>query len=74
MRQRQRVLVRTSADPHGVVLDFTVAAWRAFIGGVRDGESDDFGSADWSKSSHSFSNGPCVEVADVPVSCFSATV
>jgi hypothetical protein len=55
-------------------LDFPVAAWRAFVGGVRDGESGDFGSADWSKSSHSFSNGACVEMAGVPVSCFNATI
>jgi hypothetical protein len=34
------VAVRDSKDPHGPVLMFTPAEWRAFIGGVRDGEFD----------------------------------
>jgi hypothetical protein len=36
--------VRNSRDPRGAVLRFTPDEWRAFIGGVRNGEFDDFGS------------------------------
>ena len=36
--------VRDSKDPHGLVLRFTPGEWRAFIGGVRNGEFDRFGS------------------------------
>jgi hypothetical protein len=32
--------VRDSKDPGGAVLRFTVAEWRAFVAGVRDGEFD----------------------------------
>jgi Domain of unknown function (DUF397) len=52
-----------TADPHGPVLGFAAAAWRAFIGGVRDGEFDGFGRAAWSRSSLSPANGACVEMA-----------
>ncbi|MGH3648153.1 MAG: DUF397 domain-containing protein [Micromonosporaceae bacterium] len=33
-----RVLVRDSKDPDGSRLTFTLAEWRAFVGGVEDGE------------------------------------
>lgn len=39
--------VRDSKDPHGLVLRFTPGEWHAFIGGVRNGEFDGFGSL-WS--------------------------
>ncbi len=35
--------VRDSKDPEGPVLRFTPGEWRAFIGGVRNGEFDNFG-------------------------------
>lgn len=35
--------VRNSREPGGAVLRFTPAEWRAFIGGVRNGEFDGFG-------------------------------
>jgi hypothetical protein len=35
--------VRNSRDREGPVLRFTRDEWRAFIGGVRKGEFDDFG-------------------------------
>jgi hypothetical protein len=35
--------VRNSRDREGPVLRFTPDEWRAFIGGVRKGEFDDFG-------------------------------
>lgn len=38
-----RVGVRNSRDPEGLVLQFTPDEWRAFIGGVHDGEFDGFG-------------------------------
>jgi len=37
------VAVRDSKDPGGPVLQFTPGEWRAFLGGVRDGEFDRFG-------------------------------
>ncbi|MGH3734827.1 MAG: DUF397 domain-containing protein [Micromonosporaceae bacterium] len=33
-----RVLVRDSKDPQGAMLTFTPDEWRAFVGGVHDGE------------------------------------
>lgn len=33
-----RVAVRDSKDRHGPILKFTPTEWKAFIGGVRDGE------------------------------------
>lgn len=39
--------VRDSKDPHGLVLRFTPGEWDAFVGGVRNGEFDRFGSL-WS--------------------------
>jgi hypothetical protein len=36
--------VRDSKDPHGLVLRFTPGEWQAFVGGVRSGEFDRFGS------------------------------
>lgn len=39
--------VRDSKDPHSLVLRFTPGEWHAFIGGVRNGEFDGFGSL-WS--------------------------
>jgi hypothetical protein len=33
-----RVAVRDSKDYHGPILTFTPTEWKAFIGGVRDGE------------------------------------
>jgi hypothetical protein len=33
-----RIFVRDSKDPEGLVLSFTLAEWRAFTGGVHDGE------------------------------------
>ncbi len=36
--------VRNSRDADGAVLRFTPDEWRAFIGGVRNGEFDRFGS------------------------------
>lgn len=38
-----RVGVRNSRDPEGPVLRFTPDEWQAFLGGVRNGEFDDFG-------------------------------
>ena len=35
--------VRNSRDREGPVLRFTPEEWRAFLGGVRKGEFDDFG-------------------------------
>jgi hypothetical protein len=35
--------VRNSRDAAGAVLRFTPDEWHAFIGGVRNGEFDDFG-------------------------------
>jgi hypothetical protein len=35
-----RVLVRDSKDPDGSVLSFAYSQWRAFTGGVTDGEFD----------------------------------
>jgi hypothetical protein len=32
------ILVRDSKNPDGAVLTFTEAEWKAFIGGVHDGE------------------------------------
>ena len=32
--------VRDSKDPSGPVLSFTLGEWRAFVGGVKDGEFD----------------------------------
>lgn len=39
--------VRDSKDPQGLVLRFTPGEWHAFVGGVRNGEFDGFGSL-WS--------------------------
>jgi hypothetical protein len=36
--------VRHSKDPEGAVLRFTPGEWHAFLGGVRNGEFDRFGS------------------------------
>jgi Domain of unknown function (DUF397) len=35
--------VRNSRDSRGPVLRFTSDEWQAFLGGVRNGEFDDFG-------------------------------
>ena len=35
--------VRDSKDPSGPVLRFTPGEWRAFLGGARNGEFDQFG-------------------------------
>jgi hypothetical protein len=35
--------VRNSRDSEGAVLRFTPGEWRAFLGGVRNGEFDRFG-------------------------------
>lgn len=35
--------VRNSRDPDGPVLRFTPDEWKAFLGGVRNGEFDRFG-------------------------------
>jgi len=35
--------VRNSRDSEGLVLRFTSDEWRAFLGGVRNGEFDSFG-------------------------------
>ena len=35
--------VRNSRDSEGLVLRFTPDEWHAFLGGVRNGEFDDFG-------------------------------
>jgi Domain of unknown function (DUF397) len=35
--------VRNSRDRGGAVLHFTPDEWQAFLGGVRNGEFDDFG-------------------------------
>jgi Domain of unknown function (DUF397) len=40
----QQIGVRDSKDPAGPVLQFTPAEWEAFVGGVRNGEFDSFGS------------------------------
>ncbi len=34
--------VRNSRDPDGLVLRFTPGEWKAFLGGVRNGEFDGF--------------------------------
>lgn len=34
------VAVRDSKNPHGPALVFTPGEWRAFVGGVKDGEFD----------------------------------
>ena len=34
------VAVRDSKDPDGPMLTFTLAEWRAFVGGAKDGEFD----------------------------------
>ena len=39
-----QVAVRDSKDPQGAVLQFTPGEWHAFLGGVRNGEFDGFGS------------------------------
>ena len=36
--------VRNSREPGGAVLRFTPDEWHAFVGGVRNGEFDGFGS------------------------------
>jgi hypothetical protein len=36
-----QIAVRDSKDPSGPMLFFTLLEWRAFLGGVRDGEFDD---------------------------------
>jgi hypothetical protein len=36
--------VRNSRDREGAVLRFTSDEWHSFLGGVRNGEFDDFGS------------------------------
>jgi hypothetical protein len=36
--------VRNSRDSEGLVLQFTPDEWHAFLGGVRNGEFDSFGS------------------------------
>jgi hypothetical protein len=35
--------VRNSRDSEGLVLRFTSDEWQAFLGGVRNGEFDDYG-------------------------------
>jgi hypothetical protein len=35
--------IRNSRDREGAVLRFTPDEWQAFLGGVRNGEFDDFG-------------------------------
>jgi hypothetical protein len=37
-----RIGVRHSKDAEGLVLQFTPGEWRAFLGGVRNGEFDSF--------------------------------
>ena len=37
--------VRDSKDPAGPILRFTPGEWDAFLGGVRNGEFDNFGRA-----------------------------
>jgi len=37
--------IRDSKDREGTVLRFTPDEWRAFLGGVRSGEFDNFGQA-----------------------------
>jgi len=39
----ERVGVRDSKDSEGPVLRFTPDEWHAFLGGVRNGEFDNFG-------------------------------
>jgi hypothetical protein len=39
-RDAEGVRIRDSEYPDGAVLDFTTAAWQAFIAGVKDGEFD----------------------------------
>jgi hypothetical protein len=34
------VAIRDSRDPDGCILRFTPAEWKAFLGGVKDGEFD----------------------------------
>jgi hypothetical protein len=36
----EAVRIRHSQDPHGAVLSFSHAEWRAFLAGARDGEFD----------------------------------
>jgi hypothetical protein len=40
-----QVGVRDSKDSEGLVLRFTPAEWDAFVGGVRNGEFDGFGTS-----------------------------
>lgn len=37
------VAMRNSRHPHGALLEYTRDEWAAFIGGVKNGEFDDFG-------------------------------
>jgi Domain of unknown function (DUF397) len=39
------IAVRDSKDTEGPVLRFTPGEWQAFLGGVRNGEFDHFGTA-----------------------------
>lgn len=41
--QGGRIGVRNSRDSKGAVLRFTPSEWDAFLGGVRNGEFDNFG-------------------------------
>jgi hypothetical protein len=36
----EKIRVRDSKNPQGGVLNFTIAEWDAFLGGVRNGEFD----------------------------------
>ena len=38
--QSERVLFRHSKRPDSEVLEFTLAEWRAFIAGAKEGEAD----------------------------------
>ena len=38
--QGGHVAVRDSKNPHGPALIFTPGEWKAFVGGVKDGEFD----------------------------------
>jgi hypothetical protein len=37
---RETVLLRHSKDPSGPALSFSIAEWKAFLAGVRNGEFD----------------------------------
>jgi len=37
---KRAVLLRTSKEPCGPILEFTYSEWRAFIAGVKSGEAD----------------------------------